>query len=383
MLKPINSVANRVAEGRRFASRSVVITNLSSIECLVFRRSVVPAVEGESREDTIWEGGMMLSEQEEHATEYQEQGYAMLLLDKFSGGSIHSSGDDINSGEAMFYAQIEPFHYADYESKANMLRNTPDWKPEKGDILAMVVNADLIKWVEVVGVTGQSLHAQHGERYVLNIRDNLMHLEPFIHHEDLLKPKSNIFPIGLDKLMYSDAPIFEVDDKGTTNLSDDQVQIKQFKLVNIADPQLQNYHAVLSIVHLFKRTNSPYFFQEQDQAKIQVDIADGERFILTADSPVRAIDTPQGPLSYMLVMIDHVALVRKIDSELTAFRPVQVKHGDRVIFELMPLQFDEVRKAYHFTCAIILGQVMQYDLTFENGEKHSLTIDATALEGAD
>lgn len=191
MLKPINSVANRVAEGRRFASRSVVITNLSSIECLVFRREVLPAVEGESREETIWEGGMLLSEHEEHATEYKEQGYAMMLLDKFTGGSIHSDGEGINSGEAMFYAQIEPFDYADYESKAQMLRNTPDWKPQKGDILAMVISEDVLKWVEVVGIPGQSLHAQHGERYALNIRDSLMHLEPFISQEERLKTPSD------------------------------------------------------------------------------------------------------------------------------------------------------------------------------------------------
>lgn len=382
MLKPINSVANRVADGRRFASRSVVITNLSAIECLVFRREVLPAVEGESREETIWEGGMQLSEHEEHATEYKEQGYAMMLLDKFTGGSIHSDGADINAGEAMFYAQIEPFHYADYESKAQMLRNTPDWKPKKGDILAMVVSEDLIKWVEVIGVSGQSLHAQHGERYVLNIRDNLMHLEPFIKHEDLLKPKSNIFPISLDKLLYSDAPIYEVDDKNTSSLNDDEIRIKKFKLVNLTDPQLQNYAAVLSIVHLFKRTNSPYFFDAADQAKISVDVADGERYLLTAPSPVKAIETPQGQISYVLVMIDHAALVRKIDSELTAFKPVQVKQDDRVIFELMPLQFDEVRKAYHFSCAVVLGQAMQYDLSFEDGETHSLTLDAIALQGA-
>lgn len=189
MLKPINTISNRVADGKRFASRSIVISNLSAIACLVFRREVIPAEDGKSREETIWEGGMMLSSQEEHATEYKEQGFAILLLDKFSGGSIHSDGDDINSGEAIFYAQIEPFHYEDYEQKSQMMRNIPDWKPQKGDIFAMVISDDLIKWVEVVGITGQSLHAHHGERYVLNIRDSLMHLEPFTNQENLLEPR--------------------------------------------------------------------------------------------------------------------------------------------------------------------------------------------------
>jgi hypothetical protein len=179
MLKPINPIANRVAEGRKFASRSIVITGLSSIACHVYRRQVIPAEVGKEREETIWEGGMRLSDQDEHATEYKPIGYAMMLFDKFSGGSIHSSGDDINSGEAIIYAQIEPFHLENYQSKNEMLRNIPDWKPQKGDIFALIVDDDLIKWVECVGSTGQSLHAHHGDRYILNIRDSLMHLDPF------------------------------------------------------------------------------------------------------------------------------------------------------------------------------------------------------------
>lgn len=381
MLKPINSVANRVAEGRRFASRSIVLSSFSGIQCRVFRREVIPAEDDKERDETIWEGGVVLSDSDAHATEYKEQGYAIMLLDKFSGGSIHSDGEDINSGEAVFYAQIEPFHYDDYESRALMLRNTPEWKPKKGDIFAMIIEQDLIKWAEVIGVSGQSLHAHHGERYVLNVRDRLMHLEPFINQENLLKPENNIFPISLAELIYSDAPIYEVEGNDPSTMNDDEIRIKKFKLVNIADPQLQNYPAVLSIVHLFKRTNSPYFFNVADQAKIIVNVANDEQFILTANTPVNAIETPQGQISYVLVMIDHVGLVKKIHDELTALRAVQIKQNDKLIFELLPLQFDEMRKAYHFTCAIKLGQVMQYDLTFSNGEKHSLSIDATALEG--
>jgi hypothetical protein len=92
MLKPVNPVANRVAEGRRVASRSIVLTSQSAVSSYVFRRSVVPAVAGESREETVWEGGMVLSDHEEHATEYAEQGYAMVLFDKFSGGSCIAMG---------------------------------------------------------------------------------------------------------------------------------------------------------------------------------------------------------------------------------------------------------------------------------------------------
>ena len=381
MLKPINPISNQVAEGRRFASRSIVITNLSAIECVVFRREVIPAVASEDRDETVWEGGLLLSDGDEHATKYEKQGYAMMLFDKFSGGSIHSDGDDINSGEAVFYAQIEPFHYEDYESKAQMLRNAPDWKPKKGDIFAMVIDEDLIKWVEVVGVSGQSIHAHHGERYILNVRDSLMHLEPFINQEQVLKPESNIFPIKLDQLMYSDAPFYEVHDNDPSTMSDDEITIKKFKLINFTDPQLQNYAAVISIVHLFNRTNSPYFFNAADQAKITVNVGDDERYILSSDGPVNGIETPLGQISYVLFMIDHVALVRKIKDELTALRPVQIKQGNKLIFEFLPLQYDEVRKAYHFVCTLILSNTVEYQLTFTDGEVHNLVIDATAVQG--
>ncbi len=188
MLSPINPIANRVAEGRRFASRSIVLTNLSSISCFAFRRKVIPAVEGETRAESIYPGGFVLSSSEEHATEYEDLGYAMLLLNKFSGGSMHNDGDDINFGEAVFYAQIEPVNKADYGKRTEMLKNIPDWQPKKGDVLAMVISEDIIKWVEVTGVTGQTLNSQHGVEYVLNVRDKLMHLDPFKQEDDLLEP---------------------------------------------------------------------------------------------------------------------------------------------------------------------------------------------------
>lgn len=380
MLKPINPVANRIADGRRFASRSIVLSNLSAIACFVFRRQVVEAVPGESREETIWEGGMSLSDHEEHATEYVEQGYAMMLFDKFSGGSIHSDGDDINPGEAILYAQIEPFYYADYQNRGNMMRNVPDWKPKKGDVFAMLVADDLIKWVECVGVTGQSLHAQHGERYVLNVRDSLMHLEPFKNQEEILMPQSNIFPLPFAELMYSDAPIFEVEKNDPSRLDDDEIAMKKFKLVNLMDPELQQYHAVLKIKHLANRTNSPYMFGAADQEKITVNVGNGEAFILSSEYPVKALETPLGQISYVLVMIDHIAVVREIAQELAALHQVQVKHNDRLIFEILPLQYDQVRKAYHFVCPVILGQSTRYDLNVGD-QVHSLTLDAVALQG--
>ncbi|MCO8088180.1 hypothetical protein [Acinetobacter indicus] len=379
MLKPINPISNRVADGRRFAARSIVITSLSALSCFVFRRRILPVVEGESRDESIYPGGHVLSNFDEHAVEYDEQGHAMLLFDKLPGGSMHSDGDSINIGEAMFYAQIEPFHFSDYGQRQNMLKNIPDWKPKKGDILAMVVSEDLIKWVEIVGVTGQTLHAHHGDKYVLNVRDRLEHLEPFITQESLLVPESNPFPMPLSQLLYQDAPLYEFEENDPTTKADDEVKTKLFKLVNFTDPQLQNYPSIMSIVHLNKRTNSHYYFGQEDQERIVVDVRNPETYILTSDVPVKAIETPSGHISYVAVVIDRPSMVSQIEGELSALRAVQVKDGEKIIFEIMPMHFDELRKAYHFICTLVLGQAVQYDLVFESGEIHRLELDATGL----
>lgn len=380
MLKPINPIANRVAEGRKFASRSIVITSLSSIECHVYRRQVIPAEVGKEREETIWEGGMRLSDQEEHATEYKPIGYAMMLFDKFSGGSIHSNGDDINSEEAIFYVQIEPFYIDNYHSKNEMLRNIPDWQPKKGDIFALIIEDDLIKWVECVGSTGQSLHSHHGDRYIMNLRDSLMHLDPFKQHEELLKPVSNIFPIALADLNYQEAPIYDIKLNDPATLADDEIRVKVFKLVNILDPDLAAYPAVIAIKHLAKKTNSPYIFTPEDMQKITVNIGDGEQFILNSDTQVNAVEAGAAYISNMLMMVDHVSIVKKIETELLNDRGVSVKSGDKTVFEIMPFHYDEVRKAYHFVIVINVGQTNDFVLSFVDGTAYPFTIDASALQ---
>lgn len=382
MLKPINNVANRVTDGRRYASRSIVISKLSAIACFVFRRQVVQAVDGETREETMWEGGQVLSDHEEHATEYVEQGYAMMVFDSFTGGSIHSDGDDINIGEAIVYAQIEPFFFENYPIKSDMLRHVPNWKPKKGDVFGLVISENLIKWLECVGVTGQSVHASHGERYALNVRDSLMHLDPFKDHENIFLPKSNVFPIKLNNLVYSDAPIYEINDNYTDDMSDDVITVKVIKLVSFTDPEIANYLSVMPIKHMARRTQSPYYLSEADQAKITVDIGTGEHFILRSEGGVKAIETSLGDFTNMLFMIDHVAVVSKIKEDLQALKAVVVEYDGKRVFEILPTLYDEVRKAYHFVLFVQLGVTSNYTLKFENGTTHELIVNAEAVEVA-
>ncbi|OTG87893.1 hypothetical protein [Acinetobacter sp. ANC 3813] len=380
MLKPINSAAERIAAGRRHASRSIVITSLSAVSCFAFRREIIPAEDGKTRAETVWKGGMVLSEQDEHATEYVELGYAMMLFNKLLGGSIRSGGDDMNIGEAMLYAQIEPFHFEHYGSAANMLRNIPEWKPEKGDIFAMVISEDIVKWVECVGITGQSMHASHGETYVLNVRDSLMHLEPFKSHENVLVPAASIFPLQLSELNYSEKPIYNIDENDPALLSDDEITVRKFKLVNISDPKLVNYSSIIAIKHMAKQSGSPFILSASDAQNLTVEIGGGETFILSSIDAVRAVEANSEYITYMLMMTDHVSTVQKIESSLMAGQFVRVMSEGNIAFEVLPIHYDELRKAFHFVVKVSLSRQNNFSLNFEDGSEYPFSIDANEVE---
>lgn len=382
MLKPISSAAERVAAGRRFASRSIVITSISAVSCFAFRREVIPAEDGKTRGESIWPGGMMLSEQEEHATEYKELGYAMILFNKLLGGSIRSDADDINIGEVILYAQIEPFYYENYGAAADMLRNVPDWRPEKGDIFAMVISNDIIKWVECVGITGQSMHAQHGETYVLNVRDSLMHLDPFKSHEDLMKPAASIFPLPLSELNYRDKPVYNIEKNDPNDLSDDEITVRKFKLVNFNDQQLVNYSSVITMKHMVKKTGSPFILSDADAQNVTVELGSGETYILSSNVPVNAVEANTEHFTYMLMMTDSVNIVKKIEDSLLVPHFVRVANDGNPAFEILPLHYDEVRKAYHFVVKVSLGRQNDFRLEFEDGAEYPFSIDASEVEVA-
>ena len=188
MLEPIRKESTRVADGRRIGIRTTVLTSLSSVSCYVFARKVIPVNDAETRQETIYPGAEVLSSQEEHATEYADKGYAKLLFDRYPSGNMYSDFSDITFGEATFFALVEPFAIADKDNTRAMVRNIPDWQPAKGDIFALVVNGSILKWLECIGSTGQSIHSDHGTKFVFNVRDELASLEPFISIADSLKP---------------------------------------------------------------------------------------------------------------------------------------------------------------------------------------------------
>lgn len=381
MLKPVRKEATRVADGRRFAARSIVITNLSSIECYVYRRNIVPINANEARQETIYAGAVVLSSQEEHATEYEDLGYAKLLFDHFSGGSLHNDMDDINSGDPIFYAQIEPFDLAYIESQRDMIRNVPDWQPKKGDIFALLISEDTIKWLECVGSQGQSIHSDYGNKYVLNLRDPLDHLEPFISQEDLLTPESKLYPLLMSDLIYNDAPIFDIYDNDPGTKDDDQITMRKFKFGNMNDPTFEREMAVLAIKNIQHRTKSAYFFDENDTKSITVSLKEPETFVLTADKAVKSIWVNGAYMTYGLIVIDHVGLVKAIDADLAANKPVLITHDNVKSFEILPSNFNAVHKFYTVVIMMNLNTVNHYELQLSSGEKHAFSIDLTQIQG--
>ncbi|MBJ9425219.1 hypothetical protein [Acinetobacter seifertii] len=381
MLKPIRNEATRVADGRRMAARSVVMTSLSAVDCHVFRRYVEPVSQQEDRYATVYPGAEVLSSQEEHATRYEEQGYAKILFEHFVGGSMWSDSSGLNIGESTIRAQVEPFNIDDYESIRQMQRNVPDWKPQKGDIFGLIIDENTVKWLECLGSTGQSLQGNHGEVYAFNVRDSLEHLEPFISQEELLKPAVNNYPVQLNELIYNKAPIFNVDTQGTSSISDDELSVRKFKLINPYDQELQSNTTVVTLRSMVNLTMSPYIFNEEDTQTIIVDLGAQETFILSSNKPVKAITAKDKKITYLLMVTDNIDLVQKIDEDLRENLPVKIWQGEHRSFDILPMNYDTTRKMYQFVVMANLSELNTYQLNLSNNQTYSFAIDLTQIEG--
>lgn len=364
------------------AARSIVITSLSAGDCHVFRRYVDPVNDQQTRNETVYPGAEVLGSHEEHATRYELQGFAKLLFDRFTGGSIWSNSVDLNIGEATISAQVEPFNIEDYGLIKQMQSNIPDWTPEKGDIFALMISDQSIKWLECIGVKGISLPISHGVKYMFNVRDPLEHLEPFTSQEDLLKPAVNKFPTDLSKLIYSALPILSTNTQGTATINDDEVTVWKFKLLTPHDGELSSNVAVANLFSTVNYSNTPFTFTKDDTTKIHVDLGENETYVLSAESPVNAVLANNEMISYFLIGIDHKNLVNSIKGDLALGQTVKVSMGDIHSFDIMPMNYDPVRKLYLVVVMATLGTTNQYSLSLLNGESYSFNLDLTQLQGA-
>jgi hypothetical protein len=381
MLKPITPIAANVSFGRKRLTRQVVLTSLAGIACYAYRREVIPYEADRTRDESIFPDGIVLSSEDHHATRYTEAGYATVMFDHFTGGSMQNDFDDINAGEAMMQAQIEPFKLEHYESQDfdQLIDDAPEWTPKKGDLFALVVADGLIKWMECIGVSGQSLHAQHGTRYMLNVRDRLTHLEPFISIENALLPESNPFPLPLIKLNYSEIPYFSHVKNAESDLSDDVVTEKQFKLVSITDPQVATYPEVENLITMSRRTSSSYYFNTEDAEIITVNTEPAEKYILSAETAVKAIDADTHHFTNILVMTDNEELVNTITARMDSYRNVHVICGQRSV-QLSRANFDAERKAFYFVIQVNLESNNRIQLQADEEEISVLEVDLTQLK---
>lgn len=172
-----NPILNRVAEGRRLAIRSIVMTHIANIPCVVWRKKVNPITDGVDREDESWGGLGVLSEGDEHAIEYEQIGLARILLDRFPGGTVNSSATLVDSSDESIIASIEP--YIEGVEGRQLFMQLPDWEPKTGDMFGFLISDEALIWLELVSIMGQSFMTDFGTKYMLNKRDNPISIEPF------------------------------------------------------------------------------------------------------------------------------------------------------------------------------------------------------------
>ncbi|MFG4332300.1 hypothetical protein ACFMKF_12100, partial [Acinetobacter baumannii] len=77
-----------------------------------------------------------------------------------------------NPSDLVLTAQVEPFN-EELDDVLERIINIPDLILKEGDLLGLMIYENLMLWFEIVNITGFSLMADFGSKYVLNRRDDL------------------------------------------------------------------------------------------------------------------------------------------------------------------------------------------------------------------
>lgn len=168
-----------VADGRRLASRAIVLQSLQSMPCYAFRRVILPVTDSHftHRTHETWGGLGVASDLDEHAFDYEALGHCMVAIEHFLGGTIHDNGLLIQPDEVSMTGQVEP--YNPKLKGTERLKNLPDWQPQKGDLFCLLLGQDNYLYMECIGKMGTSLMADFGVRYAFNQKFNLDFLTTF------------------------------------------------------------------------------------------------------------------------------------------------------------------------------------------------------------
>lgn len=173
----LNPAVTQVADGRRRAVRSIVMGSLASIPCQVWRKVLIPNQPATPTGTGFGWSDVATSEADAPQYDYEEIGYAYMLIDRFVGAAVLENNSMTDGGEAAFMAQIEPYD-PNLTNDRERVASIPNWQPKKGDVFALLISADFVSWAEVVGIDGVSLMPDVGKRYTLNKLDSVDHLEP-------------------------------------------------------------------------------------------------------------------------------------------------------------------------------------------------------------
>lgn len=186
MLSPVNPIVNRVTEGKRRAARAIVLTSPSALDCMIFEKQIDQPNTDDQRNE-IYGDVEILGSSDEQAFSYVEKGFAKYLPEKFTGGAITKDWSSIDGFEQSFYGQIEPI-IPDLERRQQLIQ-MPTWQIKSNDVLAVIITADKIIYLEVVAQDGQSLTDDFGTKFRLNKRDDFNFIEPFTEYPyEIKKP---------------------------------------------------------------------------------------------------------------------------------------------------------------------------------------------------
>lgn len=169
----LNEAVNRVANGRRLATRRIVMNTLASIQAQVWRKEVVYRNDDDAKpKNKLSFEALAVSQQDEPNYTYKDIGFAYVLFDKFNGGYIHKNYSLNNPTDIAIMAQIEAYD-ADYTELKDQIMNMPDLDFKDGDLLGLMIYDGFMLWFEIVGISGQTMMADFGTKYILNRRDDL------------------------------------------------------------------------------------------------------------------------------------------------------------------------------------------------------------------
>lgn len=158
--------AAQVANGRRLAARQLVMGTMGAIPCYVVRKQVEPNDPATPTQNGLSWSALAVSDQDDPNYGYEPLGHAYLLMDRFNSGVMLKNDSMADNDGHITTAQIEPVNM-DLLDKRQQVMQIPDWTPQEGDVFALIISEDLIFWLQIIGITGQTFVGDAGRKYEL------------------------------------------------------------------------------------------------------------------------------------------------------------------------------------------------------------------------